>query len=332
MTANLREVTAQIDDRVRLIGALLAATRYPDEVQARHGHGTHAHARATRRQVLALRDHPAARGLQTMLDAAVPLEALFALGISWEWPSLSAPKLPNWAPPSWDADCRDFMQRAELPAWWAGEAEVWQASLLEVQTLLDRALLGAFLERFTGPIQTRLVFMPHLSYPTNHELALRAGGALLAIVPPRLAWGDSPPWPFEEDPAHVYRAAIIAFGRLLLQDYLRAQPEVLAAAVRTPLPVSPAFAARHPTWYEQFTALYLGGAVAIYLEQHVSAAEAEAFVLMERKVCANTLLPAAIHVLRHYLQERERGRYRELADLLPLFTKQLRVASRIVAL
>jgi len=37
-------------------------------------------------------------------------------------------------------------------------------------------------------------------------------------------------------------------------------------------------------------------------------------------------------VLRHYLREHERGRYRELADLLPLFTKQLRVASRIVAL
>ena len=332
MTADRHEVRAHIDDRVRLIGALLAATRYPDEAQASYSHGTHAHARATRRQVHLLRDHPAARGLQTMLDAAVPLEALFALGMSLEWPSLAAAKLPNWAPPGWDAACCDFMQRAELPTWWASEAAVWQTSLLEVQALLDGALLRAFLERFTGPIQAPLLFMPHLSYPTNCTLALRADGALIAIVPPRLAWGYNPPWPFKEDPAYIYRAAIMAFGRLLLQDYLRAQHEVLAAAARTPLPVSPEFAARCPTWYEQFAALYLGGAVAIYLEDHVSAGEAEAFVLMELKARANTLLPAAIHVLRHYLREHERGRYRELADLLPLFTKQLRVASRIVAL
>ena len=152
------------------------------------------------------------------------------------------------------------------------------------------------------------------------------------MTAPRLAWGDSPPWPFDEDPAHVYRAALSQFGRLLLHKYLHRNAARLAEATQTPLPVSEEFTKRYTTWEEQFAALWLAAAVAIYLEDYVSQAEAKAYVLMARKAQGMTILPGTVSVLRRYLNEREAGRYSEMMDFLPIFPKQLRVAKRIVTL
>jgi hypothetical protein len=68
-----------LDERVRLISAALAATRWPAEAQARRPHGTTSYARATRKRLLPFVDHPAILTLQELLDRAVPLEAIFAL-------------------------------------------------------------------------------------------------------------------------------------------------------------------------------------------------------------------------------------------------------------
>ena len=40
------DVRVKLDDRVRLLGAVLAATDYPEQMQRVKPHGTHAHARA----------------------------------------------------------------------------------------------------------------------------------------------------------------------------------------------------------------------------------------------------------------------------------------------
>ena len=72
--------------------------------------------------------------------------------------------------------------------------------------------------------------------------------------------------------------------------------------------------------------------MAIYLEDHVSQAEANAYVLMERKVRGLEVLPGVISVFRRYVTELENGRYQNLLDLLPNFSRQLRVANRIVTL
>ena len=101
---------------------------------------------------------------------------------------------------------------------------------------------------------------------------------------------------------------------------------------RNPIPVGEQFGKLHPTWEEQFVALWVAAAVAIYLEDHVSQAEAKAYVLMARKAQGMTILPGTISVLRRYLTERESGRYDSLLDFLPIFPKQLRVAKRIVTL
>lgn len=328
----MTDIAVKIDDRVRLMSALFAATDYPDAAQARRPHGTHVHARSTRRHLAHLRDHEAARQTQAILNAGATPEALFSLALSLRLPHLTLDVMPEWVPPAYDAALRDFYQTADLDQWWAEEAFEWDKAQADCARILSQMDFKAFVEPFAGVISERLVFIPNISYPTDYELALRDGDHLYAIVPPRLAWGDSPPWPFDEDAAHVIRAAIEHYGRMLMTPYFVEHVSQMKAISTTALPVTAQFASLYPTWQDQFTTLFLSGMVAIYLEDYVSPREASSYVLMERRVRGLSSLPAVISVLRRYLSERAAGRYDSLHEFLPVFPKQLRIANRIVSL
>ncbi len=328
------DVIVRLDDRIRLMSALLAATNWPEKSQQKQPHGTHLHARATRKYLADHLNHPAVQSMQHLLEQGAPLEAMytFILCLSWPGLTLEIDRLPAWVPSGWVMDIRDFYTTSNLVQWWRREDVLWQKSLTESQRMFKNVNFKPFLESFLGEINEDLVFVPNISYPSDQEIGIRIGRELVCIAPPRLAWGDSPPWPFDEDPAHVYRAALSQYGRLLLMTYLRANAAKLADVTKTALPVGDHLAALYPTWEEQFTALFVSAAVAIYLEDHVSQAEAKAYVLMARKAQGLTILPGTISVLRRYLSEREAGRYQSLLDFLPVFPKQLRVAKRIITL
>lgn len=331
---NQPDVVVRLDDRIRLMSAVLAATNWPEKSQAQQPHGTHAHARATRKYLADFTKHEAVQNMQNLLDQGAPLEAMFTFALCLTWPGLelAIDRLPGWVPPLWVVQLRHFYQKTNLADWWEREDAVWQKSLEESRRMFKNVTFKPFLKPFLGDIYDDLVFIPSISYPTDQEIGIRLGRELLCVVPPRLAWGDSPPWPFDEDPTHVYRAALTQYGRLLLMGYLRAHAGKLTAAMKSPLPVGDQFSAMHPTWEEQFTALFVAAAVAIYLEDHVSKAEAKAYVLMARKAQGLAILPGTVSVLRRYMTEREAGRYRSLLDFLPVFPKQLRVAKKITTL
>ena len=125
--------------------------------------------------------------------------------------------------------------------------------------------------------------------------------------------------------------ALTQYGRLLLTSYLRSNSDKLAEAQKTELPVGDQFAALHPTWEDQFISLFVAAAVAMYLEDYVSDAEAKAYLLMEKRARGMTILPGTVSVLRRYLQELG-NKYENLLDFLPIFPKQLRIAKKIVTL
>jgi hypothetical protein len=328
------DVTVRLDDRLRFMSALLSATNWPEESQHKQPHGTHAHARATRKYLSDYLSHPAVQSMQGLLDQGAPLEAMFTFALCLSWPllELEIDVLPGWVPPRWIMEMRHFREEANLEGWWASEDTVWEKSAAESEKMFKKVAFKPFLEPFVGEVKEDLVFVPNISYPTDQEIGVRVGNELLCVTAPRLAWGDSPPWPFDEDPAHVYRAALSQFGRLLLIKYLRKHSRQLAEATKTPLPVGDQFSAMYPSWEEQFAALWVSAAVAIYLEDYVSQAEAKAYVLMARKAQGMTILPGTISVLRRYLNERQAGRYHDMMEFLPIFPKQLRVAKRIVTL
>ncbi len=331
------DVYVKLDDRIRLIAAALAATSYPDDAQVRHRHGTHAHARATRRLLADFADHEAVRSLQALLDHGAPLEAVFTLALVLPFPDGNNEQSarwtpPRWMPPHWDDQLMRFYADADLAAWWQSEAAAWQTAFEDASRTFENVHFKPFLQPYLGEIDERLIFAPNILYPTDQTLGLRFGSDLVCIAPPRVAWGDSPPWPFDEDPAHVYRAAIEQYGFILMDAYLRAHAERIIELAQTPLPVTEQYRALYPTWAEQFAHLFVAGAVAIYLEDHVSQAEASAYVLMERKVSGLEVLPGVIHVFRRYLRELESGNYTSLLDLLPNFSRQLKVANKIASL
>lgn len=324
------DVCVKLDDRVRLMSAALAATSYPQDAQERQRHGTHAHARATRSRMTAFAGHPAVRTLQGLLDEDAPLEAIFMFALLLHLPDGRIANPPAWMPPDWDAQLNDFYAVAGLADWWQNDAAAWQKSLADSTRVFEDIQFKVFLRPFLGEIKRQLIFIPNISYPTDQELGFRLRSDLVCVVPPRLAWGDSPPWPYDEDPAHVYRAALTQYGRLLTGAFLRNHAEQVDA--EKPLPVSDHFKAIYPTWAEQFTSLFVAGLVAIFLEDHVSTAEASAYVLMERKLHGLEILPGVVNVLRHYLRELETGRYQTLLDFLPNFSRRLKVANRIISL
>lgn len=326
------DVGVRLDERVRLMATLLAGTDWPERAQARKPHGIHTHARAARKHLAPFREHEALRVLQAFVAKGAPAEALFALATRFTWPALETRALPNWVPPDWPAALRDLTGAAQLESWLEGEDAAWQSSLRAARQTLDGACFKPFLAPFLGAIPEALVFVPNIGQPTDEEVGVRAGGELLSITPPRIAWGDNPPWPFDDDPTYVVRAALSSWLRLLLAPFLQAHAERVAAASQTALPVADDYARAFPTWTAQFTNLFTSGIIALYLEEHVSEREANAYVLMETKVYGMALLPATMRVLRRYRDEAANGRYQTVADFLPLFPRQLRVARRIVSL
>ncbi len=333
MTGNFHQsVEVRIDDRVRLLSAVLAATRWPENEQARKPHGTHAHARGTRRHLSGFAEHPAIQTLQFLLEKGAPLEALYTYIMGLSWPGLEVQKAPPWVPANWNKQIWHLYEVSDLSAWWEEERFDWSEAKSTSQTVLQIVDFHKFLETFIGPVAEHLVFMPNISYPTDTEVGIRAGPELVCIAPPRIAWGDNPPWPYDEDPAHVYRAALTQYGRLLFLSYLSRYPNAVEKVSQNKLPINEQFASKYPTFNERFVALFMVGAVSVFLEQEVSKQEAKAYVLMQTKVEGLEVLPGMVSVLQRYLDGREDGRWSELIEYLPHFNKHLRVAKTIMTL
>ncbi len=329
---NQRRAEVRIDNRVRLLSAVLAVSRWPEEEQARKPHGTHAHARGTRKALGDYMEHPAIRTLQTLLDRGAPLEALYTYIMTLPWPGLESARPPAWVPAGWHKQLWHLYQVSNLAAWWEEEQHSWSEARSTAENVLKDIDFHTFLETFIGPVHQKLAFVPNISYPTDTEIGVRVHGELCCIVPPRIAWGDNPPWPFDEDPAHVYRAALTQYGRLLVLGYLSQYPDDVKKISSQKLPINAQFASKYPTFNERFVALFMVGAVGVFLEQSLGESEAKAYVLMQKRVEGLEVLPGMVSVLHRYLDGRKAGRWRELRGYLPHFSKHLRVAKRVTTL
>jgi len=332
--ATTRQVTVRLDDRVRLLSAVLAATNYPERSQERRRHGTHAHARATRKWLIDFMSHPAVHAAQVLLDQGTSLTALFNYALRLSFPALSADlPQPRWIPPRWDEHLQHFYEQTRLAEWWENEAPHWQTAVRHLRETFASVDLHAFLEPFVGRLVETLVFMPNICYPTDQTLGLQVGGELVVIMPPPIAWGDSAPWPYKDDPALAYRSALSEYGALLMSAYLQQHADVVATISDRPLPiVEDAFAAKHPSWHRQFISVFVASITALFLEDSVSALEARSFTQYMQKVEHLSGLPAAVSVMRRYLEDYRNGRYTSFAEFMPKLPSLLKVGKTISAL
>ena len=289
-------ISIRIDNRARLLSAVLAATDWPEREQARQRHRAHGHARNTNRWVAQHAGHAAVRTLQELIDGDTSLEAIYATALSLSWPDLQPVTSSRETPPQWPAQLREFLALSDLQTLWGEDDATWQTACEQTEQVLSGVDLAGFFEPFTGPVTRQLVLMPNISYPSDRDIGVQLDGELFCLVPPRIAWGDNEPWPFNEDEAHVLRGAVARYAHLLIAGYLRQNAPSLAPAAATALPVSPAFRQMYPTWGAQIAALFATAAVALFLERAIGASEAHAYTLMESKLNGLDILPDLVDV------------------------------------
>lgn len=326
-----------LDDRLRLISSALAATNFPEKAQERKRHHAHAHARAIIKYLheKEMSKHPAIVAMQSLLDQGTPIEAFFTLAMSLTWPDLEGTNFPEWMPADWNKQLWDFYQKAELEKFWESAGKSWESAEVEAEKIFKgKVFFKEVLSPFVGEISEDFAFAPNILWPADREVGIRAGNMLISLVPPPLAWGESPPWPYDEETRlseYTYPATLSQYARLLMLKYMRENAAKVGEATEKEIPIADSLKVQYPTWEDQFIALFQSAVVAIYLEDHISATEAKGYLLMERRIRNMTELPGTVSVLRRFLQEKE-NKFPTLADYLPVFPAQLRVAKKIVKL
>lgn len=324
-----RQLAVRVDNRIRLMSAILAVTDWPERAQQRKGHRPHTHARNTTKYLSAFAQHPAVQGAQKLLNQKAPLEAFYSYALKLSWSDFKADNPPPWAPPQWDQELADFYHQSNLQRLWDQDKAAWDKAEVEATGVLSDVDFYTFLYPFIGDVPEQFVYMPNISYPSDMAVGVRAGGDLICVGPPRIAWGDNEPWPFDEDLAHLYSSTLSEYARLLIMAYLRQNAADIEPITQKPLPVDDAFKAANPNWGDQFIQLFVAGCVGMYLEYKVNQQEAKSFILMEKKLKGITVLPGVISVLERYLKERSEGKFTRFVDFLPFFPGHLRVANRV---
>lgn len=324
-------ITIQVDNRIRLLSTILAATTWPVEEQARHPHGVHAHAKATRVHVVKAEDHAAVQTMQELKERGLSLDDIFSYATCLNWPGLRArgTDLPDWAPKEWSAQIRDFMHSHRIRELWEQDEQTWEDAEAQAGRALAKGEPRELLERFFGPLELELAFQPNLCFPTNETLGFHAEKKIVCVCPPRVAWGNNPPWPYDDDPAATYAEAIGTYAKVILKEYLEQHPKETEQAKSGQLPVPNTFRARYPEWFDQFAVIFVSGVTAIFLEEAFGKAESGAYIVMAHKAHGFKILPTAIDVLQRYLVGQAEGKYGEFADYMPTFSKTLRVAERV---
>jgi hypothetical protein len=326
------QINVILDDRIRLLSGLLALTTWPLEEQSTRPHGVHAHVKATRSYLKEFEDHGAVALMQELLESGLTLDTIFSYIACLDWPGLRAraASRPEWGPKEWPAQMRDFMHASRIKTLWENDAETWMGAVESAKQALEKGEPLNFLTRFFGSPHADLAFQPNLSFPTSRTLGFRWDKRLVCVCPPHIAWGNNPPWLYNEDSAGTMREAFTSFAQVLLRELLLANPDVVETAkAGGDLPVPNTFRANYPDWVDQFVVLVVSGATALFLDETYGAAESKAYMMMAHKAHGFEALSSVTDVLKRYLDGQAEGKYGTFLDYMPVFRNGLRVAERL---
>jgi hypothetical protein len=270
-------VFACLDERARLVMAILAAGDWPQREQQEQRHAVHAQAKVTRQRLLAYAAHPAVTGVNELLAQQTPVDVFFAAVLRSSWPQLrSQEALPSPLDDGrWLQQVADFHRRTNLPAsLWAGQEETWQEAVTDLHQIFGNGRLVYFFDRLNGHSLSRQLFVvPNLIYPALRPLLIETAQALFLLLPPPQAYGESPPWPYREG-----------------VDWVLGQScRKLAAHI---------WHAELASLDQQQRQLRLHAAATLFLEESLGKGEATAYLIWNKKRYQLPQLPAAVEQLR----------------------------------
>ncbi|MCB8980874.1 MAG: hypothetical protein H6657_25980 [Ardenticatenaceae bacterium] len=195
-----------IDERLRLVTAVLAASNWPAEEQARLTHAVHPQAKQVRQFVQPFVSHPAVSGANEALLNGVDLADLFSAALRCTWPDFApTSELPNVLKiKDWAHALADFARETSIVTlFWAQHTAVWQEAQAALAQIFSKGDLLAALGQLGDVADTAVTLMPNLVFPALSPVVATADNALALLLPPPKAVGESPPWPFDEDPGWV---------------------------------------------------------------------------------------------------------------------------------
>lgn len=203
----MSQLTITIDERIRLVTAVLAASAWPAQEQAQKTHAVHPHARQTQHFVRPFAHHPAVQQTNQLLAAgAMPVDfCSAALRCSWPDFAVVEPLPPVEGIAAWAAALPAFERQAQLAArHWSAYQAVWQEAVDDLRRIFSPVELTPLLQQISGgALPPQVWLMPALVAPMLAPLLATASNAWLLLLPPPKAVGESPPWPYLEDPPWV---------------------------------------------------------------------------------------------------------------------------------
>lgn len=287
----MASLSITIDERLRLVTAVLAASSWPAEEQAQLTHAVHPQAKQVRHFVQPFASHPAVIGANEALLNGVPLTDLFSAALRCTWPGFApTAELPNVLKINdWVQALADFARESSiLTLFWAPQTAVWQEAQAALEAIFARGDLLVALGQLGEVADTAVLLMPNLVFPALAPVVATANDTLALLLPPPKAVGESPPWPFDEDPGWVVATAAEQLA-----------PHLLAADLA------------HLPAAQQATATHLAAAhcLATLLDDF----EAQAYLLRAKKAHHLPQLPALFAQLQ---EEVVGGNGRSLISLL----------------
>ncbi len=282
-------IEVKIDDRARLVTAVLAASDWPDEEQKQVTHAVHPHAKQTRQFAQKYKYHQAVRGVNEALLNGVTLEELFSTAVRCAWPIFEPIEpLPHLLKiERWARSLADFEHDTDIIIFWNKHQQIWQEGVMALQGIFADGRVAAFFDRLTHTTTNpQIVIMPNIVYPALTAVLATTQDTLYLLLPPPKAVGESPPWPFDEDPPTVVASVCHHLSIRLMAGHL--------AELERPQ-----------------RDLFRHAATTLCLEAAFDEFEAQAYQLRIKKAENLPTLPTVTEQLRRYLH----GELGALADI-----------------
>jgi len=261
------QIEIVIDDKLRLVTAVLAAGDWPDIEQVQLTHAVDPHAKQTRQFLDGYEAQPAVIWVNQVVERGESLDDVFtAVSQNVQQEAFN-----------------NFKTTTSIEAFWQEHAAAWNGAKNNLADIFKDSHLPNFLNQISDdPITQTIRIMPNLVYPALSPVLVSGFDAMTLLPPLPKAVGESPPWPYGEDPGWVQANVCHRLVQFALADTLETLPEDQQALLT------------HAT-------------VTLYLETAVDEGEAMAYMVRSKKQHKLPTLPLVVDALREYL-ESDNGR------------------------
>ncbi|MCB9008957.1 MAG: hypothetical protein H6656_16610 [Ardenticatenaceae bacterium] len=217
-------LSVTIDERLRLVTAVLSISDWPVDEQKQLTHAVHPQAKQVRQFLPAFSSHPAVNGANEALLNGVALADLFSAALRCTWPDFTpTAELPHVLKiKEWVQSLADFARRTALvEQFWPQHTAVWAETQKHLEEIFTGdQLLDCLAQLHGSTLVTAVTLMPNLIFPALSPVVATSDSALTLLLPPPKAVGESPPWPFAEDPGWVVATVAQQLAPYLLADEL----------------------------------------------------------------------------------------------------------------